>query len=81
MARVNVAPDAAEDPPWDSYSWAYMLNTATSVGSTLFFNEPRLRMPAQIQHRKSCPSGGVASGNLFRKTTFNKQCGPHLWAW
>ena len=48
MARVNVAPDAAEDLPWDSYSWASMLNIATSVGSTLFFNEPRLRMPAQV---------------------------------
>ena len=48
MARVDVAPDAAEDLPWDSHSWAPMLDAATSVGSTLFFNEPRLRMPAQI---------------------------------
>ena len=48
IARVDVAPDAAEDLPWDSYSWAPMLDAATSVGSTLFFNEPRLRMPAQI---------------------------------
>lgn len=48
MARVDVAPDAAEDLTWDSHSWAPMLDAATSVGSTLFFNEPRLRMPAQI---------------------------------
>ena len=53
MARVDVAPDeaeglASEDLPWESHSWAPMLDAATSVGSTLFFNEPRLRMPAQI---------------------------------
>ena len=48
IARVDVAPDAADDLPWDSHSWAPMLDAATSVGSTLFFNEPRLRMPAQI---------------------------------
>ena len=48
IARVDVAPDASEDLPWDSHSWAPMLDAATSVGSTLFFNEPRLRMPAQI---------------------------------
>ena len=53
MARVDVAPDAAEgvkaeDLPWDSHSWAPMLDAATSVASTLFFNEPKLRMPAQI---------------------------------
>lgn len=53
MARIDVAPDTAEglgaeDLPWDSHSWAPMLDAATSVGSTLFFNEPKLRMPAQI---------------------------------
>ena len=53
MARVDVAPDAAEDLaaedlPWESHSWAPMLDAVTSVGSTLFFNEPKLRMPAQI---------------------------------
>lgn len=50
IARVDVAPDAAEDSvlPWDAYSWAPFLDAATSVGSTLFFNNPKLRMPAQI---------------------------------
>ena len=48
MARVDVAPDATEDLPWDSHSWAPMLDAATSVGSTLFFNEPRFRTPTQI---------------------------------
>ena len=53
VARVDVAPDVAEglgaeDLPWESHSWAPMLDAATSVGSTLFFHEPKLRMPAQI---------------------------------
>ncbi len=50
IARVDAAPDtaAAEDLPWESHSWAPLLDAATSVGSTLFFNEPKLRMPAQI---------------------------------
>lgn len=50
IAKVDVAPDAAQDSvlPWNAYSWAPILDAATSVGSTLFFNEPKLRMPAQI---------------------------------
>ena len=51
LARVDVSPiTSVSDPlPWDSYSWAPLLDSATSVGSTLFFDEPRLRMPAQIE--------------------------------
>ncbi|KAH8698122.1 6-methylsalicylic acid synthase MsaS [Phaeosphaeriaceae sp. PMI808] len=51
IARVDVAPDVAADAglPWDSSSWAPILDAATSVGSTIFFDEPRLRMPAQIE--------------------------------
>ena len=81
VARIDVAPDAAEDLaaedlPWESHSWAPMLDAATSVGSTLFFNEPRLRMPAQIDrvevytdilppkvgylHVEEAPSAGLA---------------------
>ena len=50
IARVVIAPDVAEgeDLPWDSHSWAPLLDAATSVSSTLFFNDPKLRMPAQI---------------------------------
>lgn len=50
LARVDVAPDVAADSalPWDTNSWAPILDAATSVGSTLFFNDPKLRMPAQI---------------------------------
>lgn len=51
IARVDVAPYVAVDGelPWDSSSWAPILDAATSVGSTIFFDEPRLRMPAQIE--------------------------------
>jgi 6-methylsalicylic acid synthase len=50
LARVDVAPSLAQDAalPWDQHSWAPLLDAATSVGSTIFFDEPRLRMPAQI---------------------------------
>ena len=50
IAKVDVAPDVKEGQalPWDAYSWAPILDAATSVGSTLFFNDPKLRMPAQI---------------------------------
>ncbi|KAF7594848.1 hypothetical protein BBP40_008178 [Aspergillus hancockii] len=51
IARVDVAPSISDDTalPWDPQSWAPILDAATSVGSTIFFNEPRLRMPAQIE--------------------------------
>lgn len=51
LARVDVAPNVAEgtDLPWDASSWAPILDAATSVGSTIFFDQPRLRMPAQIE--------------------------------
>lgn len=51
ICRVDAAPDVADDAelPWDPSSWAPVLDAATSVGSTIFFNEPRLRMPAQIE--------------------------------
>ncbi|KAA6414256.1 MAG: 6-methylsalicylic acid synthase [Lasallia pustulata] len=50
IAKIDVAPDLPEGSvlPWDAHSWAPILDAATSVGSTIFFNEPRLRMPAHI---------------------------------
>ncbi len=50
IAKVNVAPGVAVGSamPWHAQSWAPIFDAATSIGSTLFFNEPRLRMPAQI---------------------------------
>ncbi|KAL1636605.1 Type I Iterative PKS [Neofusicoccum ribis] len=51
VARVDVAPDVPADAalPWDPTSWASILDAATSVGSTIFFDNPKLRMPAQIE--------------------------------
>ena len=50
IAKVNVAPGVVKGSamPWHAHSWAPIFDAATSIGSTLFFNEPRLRMPAQI---------------------------------
>lgn len=50
IARVDVSPETTGDTPipWHPSSWAPILDAATSIGSTLFFNTPRLRMPAQV---------------------------------
>ena len=50
IAKVDVAPEIASGSalPWDAQSWAPILDSATSIGSTLFFDQPRLRMPAQV---------------------------------
>ncbi|KAL4966916.1 type I polyketide synthase [Aspergillus stella-maris] len=49
LARVDVAPDM-ETPDWDASSWAPLLDAATSIGSSMFFQEERLRMPSKIDH-------------------------------
>ncbi|KAI1824704.1 6-MSAS [Xylaria intraflava] len=50
IARVDSAPNnTASDIPWSASSWASILDAATSVGSTIFFDNPKLRMPAQIE--------------------------------
>ncbi|KAJ5914242.1 polyketide synthase [Penicillium tannophilum] len=50
IALVDVAPDfdSSASLPWDPRSWAPILDSATSVASTLFFNDPRLRMPSFV---------------------------------
>ncbi|KAH7408876.1 polyketide syntase 2 [Cadophora sp. MPI-SDFR-AT-0126] len=50
LARVDVCPDIkdVDTLPWNSTSWAPVFDAATSIGSTIFFEEPRLRMPAQV---------------------------------
>ncbi|KAF2749695.1 polyketide syntase 2 [Sporormia fimetaria CBS 119925] len=50
IAKVDVCPskEDGKDFPWDAASWAPVFDAATSIGSTLFFNEPRLRMPAHV---------------------------------
>ncbi|KAL8821912.1 MAG: hypothetical protein Q9223_000142 [Gallowayella weberi] len=50
LALVNVDPSLAEgaDPSWSPSSWAPVFDAATSIGSTLFYDTPRLRMPAHV---------------------------------
>ena len=50
LARVDVSPDTAADAalPWNPKSWAPVFDSATSIGSTLFYETPRLRMPANV---------------------------------
>lgn len=50
LALVNVDPSLAEgaDPAWSATSWAPIFDAATSIGSTLFYDTPRLRMPAHV---------------------------------
>lgn len=47
MVRVDMDPDS-DSMPWDPYSWGPLLDAATSVGSTIFFNEARMRIVSQI---------------------------------
>ncbi|KAL8797086.1 MAG: hypothetical protein Q9182_007256 [Xanthomendoza sp. 2 TL-2023] len=50
LALVNVDPSLAEGaaPSWSPTSWAPVFDAATSIGSTLFYDTPRLRMPAHV---------------------------------
>lgn len=50
LARVDVSPATAADAslPWSATSWAPIFDAATSIGSTLFYEAPRLRMPAHV---------------------------------
>jgi 6-methylsalicylic acid synthase len=50
LALVDVSPATANDAslPWSATSWAPIFDAATSIGSTLFYEVPRLRMPAQV---------------------------------
>lgn len=48
LANVDISPES-ETPDWDKSSWAPFLDAATSIGSCIFFADPRLRMPSQVQ--------------------------------
>ncbi|KAH7025581.1 acyl transferase domain-containing protein [Macrophomina phaseolina] len=47
MVRVDMDPESPS-LHWDPHSWAPLLDAATSVGSTIFFNDPRMRIVSQI---------------------------------
>ncbi|KAF2259426.1 polyketide syntase 2 [Lojkania enalia] len=52
IARVDVCPEKkdGQDFPWAAGSWAPVFDAATSIGSTLFYDAPRLRMPAHVRN-------------------------------
>ncbi|KAL8898910.1 MAG: hypothetical protein Q9207_006462 [Kuettlingeria erythrocarpa] len=56
LALVNVDPSLTEgaDLSWSASSWAPVFDAATSIGSTLFYDTPRLRMPAHVETVEVC---------------------------
>lgn len=50
LALVDMSPETLTDAavPWNPTSWAPVFDAATSIGSTIFYQTPRLRMPAKV---------------------------------
>ncbi|KAF2146966.1 uncharacterized protein K452DRAFT_355365 [Aplosporella prunicola CBS 121167] len=47
VVKIDFDPEHAS-VTWDANSWAPLLDAATSVGSTVFFSDPKLRIISQI---------------------------------
>ncbi|GAW17617.1 hypothetical protein ANO14919_070760 [Xylariales sp. No.14919] len=47
MVKVDMDP-SIQTLPWDEYSWAPLLDAATSVGSAIFFNDIKLKIVSGI---------------------------------
>ena len=52
LAIVDTCPSVGGGTslPWSASSWAPVFDAATSIGSTLFFDSPRLRIVAQVEN-------------------------------
>ncbi len=48
LAKVHADPEADPSKHWAGASWASVLDAATSVSSTIFHDQPLLRMPTAI---------------------------------
>lgn len=48
LAKVHTDPEADPSKHWGGSSWASILDAATSVSSTIFHDQPLLRMPTAI---------------------------------
>lgn len=48
LAKVHADPEADPSKHWGGISWASILDAATSVSSTIFHDQPLLRMPTAI---------------------------------
>ena len=57
LVKVNVCPSTQSSSPlpWDGDSWAPVLDAATSIGSTIFSDPPRLRMPSAVDSFEILP--------------------------
>ncbi|KAK6355279.1 hypothetical protein TWF696_004391 [Orbilia brochopaga] len=65
LSKVDTAPGIADGSlPWAKTSWAPALDAATSIASSIFYKEPVLRTPAQIDEVI------VASGFPIPKTVY-----------
>jgi 6-methylsalicylic acid synthase len=49
LAKVHADPDADSSKHWNGTSWASILDAATSISSTIFYKQPLLRMPTEIE--------------------------------
>ncbi|KAJ4490129.1 acyl transferase domain-containing protein [Lentinula aciculospora] len=65
IAKVDMDP-SVEKLPWDQRSWAPILDAATSIGSTIYFNDPKLRIVSQIDTVSLYTTGPIPKiGYLF----------------
>lgn len=48
LAKVHADPEADPSKHWGGISWASVLDAATSISSTIFHDQPLLRMPTAI---------------------------------
>ena len=48
IVKVDMMPDH-DEVPWDKFSWAPLIDAATSVGSSIFFTKPTLRIISAIE--------------------------------
>ncbi|KAL8733404.1 MAG: hypothetical protein Q9181_003612 [Wetmoreana brouardii] len=55
LARVHADPESTPSKHWNGTSWASILDAATSISSTIFFNEPLLRMPTALEQISILP--------------------------
>ena len=81
IAKFDVAPEISSDIPlsWDPHSWAPAFDAATSVASTIFLDDPRLRMVAQIDQVSIC-IGAIPpkTGWLYIEKTSDAPLAAHI---
>ena len=71
LARVDANPTAESLLQETGASWASILDAATSISSVIFYREPKLRMPAEIDRVTVHPNGSIPRTSFVyvRKST------------